>query len=85
MSFSIDSNQKFTRIRPSGVEIRVFIVVVVVVFSNVPNAPPVKDTQVISSKERKCGVCGVVGHKALRCPTIVNTGEFFVANSFSSW
>jgi hypothetical protein len=50
---------------------------------DVTNAPPVRDTQVITSKERKCGVCGVVGHNKRKCPTIVETGEFSNANSFS--
>jgi hypothetical protein len=48
-----------------------------------PNVPPVKDTQVITSKERKCGVCGVVGHNKRRCPTIVDRGAFHDTNSFS--
>jgi hypothetical protein len=52
---------------------------------NVPNAPLVRDTQVITSKERKCGVCGVDGHNKRRCPTIVVRGAFYVANSFSVW
>ena len=44
----------------------------------VPNGPPHMESTVINPKTRKCGACGLEGHNKRRCPSVLQTGEFYI-------